>query len=583
MFLIDTRTVFLGYVTIHLVNMLLIAILYMQIKKRFQGTLFILLNFVLSAAGNVLIFLRDLIPDWISIILGNTLVVSAIIFLFIGLEQFVRKRGPQIQNYLMVFAFILVYSYFTIIKPDVNARKLVLAFVFVFAGVQIAWLMLKRAPAEMRKITISVGLVFCVVSLIQGFRFIYVLLHYKIETNYFDSNQAEAIFLLTYQILLIFFAYSIILMYNKRLIVEIKVQEEKFSKAFHGAPLIIMLTKFSDGQILDVNNSFVLITGHKPADVIGLNTLEIRFWKKEADRQLFLDELNSRGSVKELEVEFLKKSGKPFVGLVSSEIIHINNEKCILSAINDISLRKKTENQLRKSEAELRDLNATKDKFFSIIAHDLKSPFNGILGFSELLMEQIHGKDYSGIERYAEVINSSAHRAVNLLSNLMQWSMSQTGRMEFNPEYVDLVAQVKTVTTLLMPNAQQKSIHLKLDIPQNLIIRADKTMLDIVLRNLISNAIKFTPREGSVFVSVEKRQKDCLICVNDTGMGIDDSNLEKLFRIEGTFSSPGTDNEMGTGLGLILCKDFVEKHNGKIWVESELNVGSSFYFTLPLI
>jgi len=247
----------------------------------------------------------------------------------------------------------------------------------------------------------------------------------------------------------------------------------------------------------------------------------------------------------------------------------------------DITERKQTEEALEKSESHLSELNATKDRFFSIIAHDLKSPFNSIIGFSNLLVEQTHKKDNAGIEKYAEIIQQSSNRAMDLLMNLMEWAQSQTGRMEYTPEYFELVALIKDTTLLLSSTLEEKSITLTKNVPSNATVFADKKMISTVLRNLISNAIKFTHTEGEISIAVEEKKDELLISISDNGVGIAKASIDKLFKIDQTYSTTGTNKEKGTGLGLILCKEFIEKHEGNIWAESEEGKGSTFYFTLP--
>lgn len=234
---------------------------------------------------------------------------------------------------------------------------------------------------------------------------------------------------------------------------------------------------------------------------------------------------------------------------------------------------------MRKNR-DLEKLNAEKDKFFSIIAHDLKSPFNSIVGLSEMLVDQISKKDYDGIEKYARIILQSSHRAMNLLMNLMEWAQSQTGRMEPNPESFDLIEFIHDITPLFEDIAGQKGITIKKELPQKATVFADQAMINTVLRNLISNAIKFTRQGGEIILSVTKNENKCTVSVKDNGIGIPKERVEKLFRIEESESTAGTANEKGTGLGLILCKEFIEKHDEKIWVESEEGKGSTFYFSL---
>ena len=242
---------------------------------------------------------------------------------------------------------------------------------------------------------------------------------------------------------------------------------------------------------------------------------------------------------------------------------------------------KKTEGALKESESLLRELNATKDKFFSIVSHDLKSPFNAIIGFSNILAEQVQEKNYEGIEENAEIIHASSQRAMDLLMNLLEWSRSQTSRMEFYPEYVEMVTLINEVIELLGDLAQQKSISIHRDLPRNMLAFIDKAMISTILRNLISNAVKFTRPGGRIVISAELKNAELIIAVCDNGVGIKKESIEKLFRIDENHSTLGTQNEKGTGLGLILCKEFIEKHGGKIWVESEVGKGSAFYFTIP--
>jgi PAS domain S-box-containing protein len=248
----------------------------------------------------------------------------------------------------------------------------------------------------------------------------------------------------------------------------------------------------------------------------------------------------------------------------------------------DITEQKKNEEAIIIQNEELQKLNAEKDKFFSIISNDLKSPFNSIIGFSNILVEQAREKNFEGIEKFADIILQSSLRAMDLLSNLMEWSRSQTGRMIYNPEYFEMVNLINEVTLLLKETAEQKSITINKVLPNNAPVYADKDMISTVLRNLISNAIKFTESKGSVDIKIIQKPNELLVSVSDSGIGISKEVQDELFKINQNLSTPGTNNEQGTGLGLILCKEFIEKHRGKLWVESEVGNGSTFYFTIPI-
>ncbi|PKP47006.1 MAG: hypothetical protein CVT92_17235 [Bacteroidetes bacterium HGW-Bacteroidetes-1] len=262
---------------------------------------------------------------------------------------------------------------------------------------------------------------------------------------------------------------------------------------------------------------------------------------------------------------------------VFSFILFKNNKK--KKALLD-ELHKKN-NFISQQNDKLTIANATKDKFFSIIAHDLKSPFNSIIGFSNILIERVQEKDYEGIENDAGIILQSSHRAMDLLMNLMEWSRSQTGRIEFNPEHIDMVKLICETVTLFENVARQKSILLNMTLPPTSFVFADKAMISTILRNLIANAIKFTNTGGRITVFTNEKPEGLTVSVSDNGVGIPKASRDNLFRIDKTYSTPGTNKEKGTGLGLILCKEFVDKHGGKIWAESVEAKGSTFHFSIP--
>lgn len=234
-----------------------------------------------------------------------------------------------------------------------------------------------------------------------------------------------------------------------------------------------------------------------------------------------------------------------------------------------------------KNEIKLIELNATKDRLFSIIAHDLQSPFNSILGFSELLIKNLKKYEVTEVEKFLSNINLSAKNTLVLLSNLLNWAKSQIGQINFKPENVVLSSIIKEIFELSNSSAKNKNIVLNYIKTERTVVFADINMLKTVLRNLISNAIKFTNSNGEINVSALQNNNFIEISVSDNGVGMDEEKQSKLFRFETNVTTPGTENEEGSGLGLILCKEFVEKHNGEIWVESKLGQGSVFKIKLP--
>ena len=362
---------------------------------------------------------------------------------------------------------------------------------------------------------------------------------------------------------------------------EIEAGRERYFDLYELAP-VGYCTLSGQGLILEANLTAAVLLDTARGALVRQPIS--RFILKEDQDIYYLHhkKLVETGEPQEWELRLVKPDGEHFWAHLTATASQAEDESPLCRvAISDITDRKQAEKTLRESEAKLRELNITKDKFFNIIAHDLRSPFNSIIGLSELLVEQVNAKDYEGIDKYASIIKQSAHRATDLLMNLLEWSLTQTGRIEYNPEHFELVDIIKGNLMLFDDIARQKSISIKKVLPSTLILIADKAMIKTVIRNLLSNAIKFTGQGGEVVISARSSPTEILVSVKDSGTGIASDRIEKLFRIDTSESTPGTNKEGGTGLGLILCKEFVEKHGGKIWVESIENKGTVFTFTLP--
>ena len=253
----------------------------------------------------------------------------------------------------------------------------------------------------------------------------------------------------------------------------------------------------------------------------------------------------------------------------------------------DITSKKKAEhiveenNRLRKNELHLKEVIATKDKFLSIIAHDLRSPFNSTIGFLELLLTKYDEFNDEERKDHISLISENATTALNLLENLLVWAKSQTGRMAFNPVKQKLAPILNSVKETFQSAINQKDLTFKISIPDGIEILADTNMLGSIFQNLISNAIKYSRKGGTLLLDVQEIQNQIEMIVSDNGIGMGKETKNRLFKVGEEISIPGTSNEKGSGLGLILCKDFIEKHNGSIVVESEIGKGSQFIVRIP--
>lgn len=264
-----------------------------------------------------------------------------------------------------------------------------------------------------------------------------------------------------------------------------------------------------------------------------------------------------------------------------------NKEEILARIKTHIELKKSKDKilvqnqQLEESEESLRISNKTKDKFFSIIAHDLKNPIAGFYSLSEMLKRDYHDMNDEEKLDFISLMHSSAKGLFSLLENLLNWSRAQTGTVPYEPDILQVHQIVKDTFEVMKLNADKKGIKLKSDIGEDIVAYGDANMITTVIRNLVSNALKFTNEGGEVRLSSKEMENLVEISVSDTGIGMSPENMAKLFRIDVHHSSLGTNEEKGTGLGLILCKEFVEKNGGKITVKSEEHIGTTFTFSIP--
>jgi len=249
---------------------------------------------------------------------------------------------------------------------------------------------------------------------------------------------------------------------------------------------------------------------------------------------------------------------------------------------DELVRRKETEQQLKRQEKELRELNATKDKFFSIIGHDLKGPFNGILGLSQMIHELCKKEQYESLPSMTSLLKKAATQSYDLLSNLLEWSRTQSGRKRIDLQVLNLCSAISDTVNLVSLSAHHKNIKITSNCDVQIQVQADPDVLNTIIRNLLNNAVKYSHPGGEIVISALQSENEVVVSVKDEGVGINEELQKKLFKVGESVITPGTNKEKGTGWGLILCKEFIELHGGKIRFESEQNKGTTFYFNLPV-
>ncbi len=339
-----------------------------------------------------------------------------------------------------------------------------------------------------------------------------------------------------------------------------------------------------DGTYRLVNEAFAKTFGKTREEIIG-KTPHFLFSSDEAEKRMaIVRKVLLTGEKDEIELKVITFSGeeKYFLTMLDPIKDSLGNVLWVSCISKDITERKQTEIIIQNQNNQLQELNATKDKFFSIIAHDLKSPFQGLLGISELLTNSEYKFSAEDIDKCHNSLHTSIVNVYILLENLLEWAQFQKGSIAFTPREISIFDAFLESEESIKQRAAQKGITIINKNPQDIKIYADEKMMNTILRNLLSNAVKFTNKTGKVVGKARETESGMIeISVTDTGVGIPADVVDKLFKLGENVGQKGTDDEPSTGLGLLLCKDFVEKNGGKIWVESEEGKGSTFYFTMP--
>ncbi len=362
-----------------------------------------------------------------------------------------------------------------------------------------------------------------------------------------------------------------------------EVKLRKLTVAVEQSPLTIVITD-TNGKLDYTNPNFTTLTGYTYQEVQGKSSSILKSGKTEKGIFENLWKTILAGEIWQGEFINRKKNGDEFFEQATIAPV-FNDSGDVISYIaikEDITVRKKIEQALKESEERFKTLNDTKDKFFSIIAHDLRNLFNVLTGVSEILLINIDKFPKEKIKDMNQTVFDTSKATSVLLDNLLTWASLQTGGIETNFSETTPSKLIQTAIQLCHSQAETKQIQLESLVKYNELIQVDEQMINTVLRNLVTNAIKFTYPNGLVTVNAELYENKVLFTVSDTGTGIENKHIETLFRIDNKLSKRGTTNEQGTGLGLILCKEFVEKHNGTIWAESTIGKGSSFKFLLPI-
>jgi PAS domain S-box-containing protein len=535
-----------------------------------------------ESLGFILILLRNIQSLLhIVIIFQNPLILAGTIFIYIGVIKFFGKKINL--KFLITFfsLYLVLHLFFFIVKDDIVVRSIIFS-----AGISIISFLTaasiyrnKNHPVDL---TANLNIA---IFILHGMIFSYRTVILLSRTPVIDVFEPTLFNILPYAdalIVSLLWTFGFIIMLNQKLTSEISESKSRFELIFNTSPDAALISRLDDGLIVDFNESFTRIAGYTKDDIIGRSTLDLQIWKNLTDRTEIIKHLDEKGYCENLEVQFQRKGGVEFTGLFSATIITLGGFQHILSVTRDITDRKKADEEIRIKNKELKRINIEKDKLFSVIAHDLRSPLTAFMGLSEMMVEELPFMSIQELQKIAGDMKKSSDNLFGLLENLLEWSKVEQGLIRFNPESTLLLPLVTESLSRVIESARIKNIDISCNIPAGMMIYADKNVFHTIIRNLVSNAIKFTDQGGIIIISsIFTESQNVKISVKDSGIGMNPAIIDNLFKLDSQINREGTSGEPSTGLGLILCKGFIEKHGGEIWVESQEGIGSIFHFTIP--
>ena len=704
----DIRTISLVLGITHLIQLIVFIHQY-RINKSYKGIGWWVIWSIAELLGFIIILFRNIHSIQVPVIITyNVLIMAGVVSMYFGIRRFFGK-SLNLKIIIPAYAtFFVLMMIFLVISPDYWYRSASINFFYAFFSLLTAWSLFYHRPKILRA-SANFNAIVC---LAHAGVFLYRTLVYLTLTpdpDFFSNYFFNYLPFIDALVVSLFWTFGFIIMVNHRLNVEISEARTELQQIFKTSPDAAIVTRLSDGKIVDFNEGYTAITGFSREDLDGKTTLEINIWKDLRDRQKVIGMVREMGYCENVEAQFIRKDGREITGLMSARTIELNGEPHLISISHDITDRKRTEETLRRSNAylenlinyanapiivwdpgfrimrfnrafeyltgliesevlgksleilfpadrvessmamirktlagerwesveiiirhrdgslktvlwnsatifdsdgtspiatiaqgqditlrkiseamltlkneELEETNAEKDKFFSILAHDLRNPFNALLGFSQILDEERNELSDEELATTIRYLRKATVTIYQLLDNLLEWSRIQRGAVTVHQEPLNLKSLVDGTVEVVAESAITKNIELSVNIPGNIMVMADFYMLSTILRNLTYNAVKFTNPGGSVTILGHPANERFIeIEVADTGIGIPREMIDNLFLFNSQTNRQGTSGEPSSGLGLIICKEFAEKHGGGIRVVSEEQRGSRFFVHIP--
>ena len=598
--ILNIRTILFTSLITTVLTCLLMAGLWWQNRKRVSGPGFWALAPMLSGSGYILIALRGTVPDWLSILAANSLILFSGMLIYNGLERFFHRRPTLTTHAAILVCFVLTHAWFTYAQPSAHIRILNLSFwTLVIAFRSFRFLARDISPAEQLSARFAAQM-FLLVTLANAAALLVAPGDDTTRNDIFRMGTAAAALLLAQLVLRVLVSYALLLMVNARQSSKLAEERRKFESAFRVSPHAMLLTRLSDGMIMDVNEGFSRMLGYSRDQAVGQSSLALSLWRNRADRMTAVQELVANRRVDDREFEFITSSRKILVGAYASRIVDMDGQSYAVSCVQDITARKAIESELEayrgdlESKVEERTVallvakeaaeaaSRAKSAFLATVSHELRTPLNAVVGMTQ--MAQLDATDPVLKQDLAIAFAASA-KLLGIINNILDISALEAKRLTMDEARFTLRGVFDAAIRMLDPDARAKGLVLSVSVDEALfdtVLIGDPARLGQVVLNLAENAIKFTDR-GEIRIRVaiiEEAEAAVVLCfeIADTGCGIAAPDQLRLFEPFGQLDDSITRKQGGSGLGLAIVKRLVEMMDGTVEVESTLGLGSTFRF-----
>lgn len=566
----------MGFIDVIIVLILLYYITVVSSKKWF---IIVYLAYKLfETLAMIALSLRGIASEFLTVKIAISFLYISIFLHLISVVSYTGKYNKKFAygiGTIITISVVLFFLYYnsTYIRTAIFSFSISLC--YLMGGV---YLFITRKEYKL-PILLSYGcIIYAIINVARGFS----MLSNSASYNFYELTTWDSILIMAGIATILISSFGFLLLLKEVDDKHLFKQNRITAIAFDESPVSIVITDTS-GSIEFVNPKFAELTGYSSEESIGKNTNILKTSLTPDETYHSLWDTIRTGNTWSGEFINKKKNGETYYE--EAVIAPIKNEKNeitnYLAIKTDITERKANEELIQLRNKELSEIIETKDRLFSIIGHDLKGPIGNLRQLLEIINQDVEKGDKNSVKTILELSQETAKTSFNLLENLLNWSRSQLNALSPEPSVFDLAELTKEVSQIYQAAVQQKKITLNYEFNSTFFVNADKEMISAIIRNLLSNAIKFTPIYGNISIDMEDKEDKINLSVKDTGVGIPDDRIDKIFDFVKNHSTSGTSGEKGTGLGLVISKDFALKNNGDIWVESHPEKGSSFYVSMP--